>query len=99
MRGPHAAGGDHNTLNAAAYAWGQDFNTTRASAVRFIVDFGQPEPLMVQNAGGQSGNPASPNALNGLDPWFKGQYQSLPLQPQNFERAYGKARLTLVPGK
>lgn len=99
VRGPHAAGGDHNTLNAAAYAWGQDFNTTRASAVRFIVDFGQPEPLMVQNAGGQSGNPASPNALNGLDPWFKGQYQSLPLQPLNFERAYGKARLTLVPGK
>jgi len=99
VRGPVAAGGDHTTLNTAAFAWGQDFNTTRAPSMRFIVDFSQSEPLMGQNGTGQSGNPASPNYLNGIDPWLKGQYIGLPMQPQNFERVYGKTRLTLTPGK
>jgi acyl-homoserine-lactone acylase len=99
VRGPVAAGGDHTTLNTAAFAWGQDFNTTRAPSMRFIVDFSQSEPLMGQNGTGQSGNPASPNYLNGIDSWLKGQYIGLPMQPQNFERVYGKTRLTLTPGK
>ncbi|ROM71665.1 penicillin acylase family protein [Pseudomonas brassicacearum] len=99
VRGPVPAGGDATTLNTAAFAWGQDFNTTLAPAMRFIVDFGQPEPLMMQGGTGQSDNPASPNYVSGLDPWIKGQYQNLPLQPQNYDRAYGKTRLTLVPGK
>ncbi|EZP27146.1 penicillin acylase family protein [Pseudomonas sp. RIT288] len=99
VRGPLAAGGDHTTLNTAAFAWGQDFNTTRAPSMRFIVDFSQSEPLMGQNGTGQSGNPASPNYLNGIDAWLKGQYIGLPLQPQNFDRVYGKTRLTLTPGK
>ncbi|PWE41801.1 penicillin acylase family protein [Pseudomonas prosekii] len=99
VRGPMAAGGDHTTLNTAAFAWGENFNTTRVPAMRFIVDFGQAEPLMGQNGTGQSGNPASPNYLNSIDPWLKGQYMSLPMQPQNFDKVYGKARLTLTPGK
>ncbi len=99
VRGPLPAGGDATTLNTAAFAGGLDFNTTLAPAMRFIVDFGQPEPLMIQDGAGQSGNPVSPNYANGIDPWIKGQYQSLPLQSQNFDRAYGKTRLTLVPGK
>ncbi|CAH0309212.1 penicillin acylase family protein [Pseudomonas brassicacearum] len=99
VHGPLPAGGDASTLNTAAFAEGQDFNTTLAPAMRFIVDFGQPEPLMIQDGAGQSGNPVSPNYANGIDPWIKGQYQSLPLQSQNFDRAYGKSRLTLVPGK
>lgn len=99
VRGPIAAGGDHTTLNTAAFAWGQDFNTTRAPSMRFIVDFGQSEPLMGQNGTGQSGNPVSPNYLNGIDPWLKGQYIGLPMQPQNFDRVYGKTGLTLTPGK
>ena len=99
VRGPLPAGGDASTLNTAAFAGGQDFNTTLAPAMRFIVDFGQPEPLMIQDGAGQSGNPVSPNYANGIDPWIKGQYQSLPLQSQNFDRGYGKTRLTLVPGK
>ncbi|VEF09406.1 peptidase S45, penicillin amidase [Pseudomonas fluorescens] len=99
VRGPLAAGGDHTTLNTAAFAWGQDFVTTRAPSMRFIVDFGQSEPLMGQNGTGQSGNPMSPNYLNGIDAWLKGQYIGLPMQPQNFDRVYGKTRLTLTPGK
>lgn len=99
VRGPLPAGGDATTLNTAAFAWGQDFNTSLAPTMRFIVDFSQPEPLLVQGGIGQSGNPASPTYINGIDPWIKAQYQSLPLQPQNIDRAYGKTRLTLVPGK
>jgi acyl-homoserine-lactone acylase len=99
VRGPLAAGGDHTTLNTAAFAWGKDFNTTRAPSMRFIVDFSQTEPLMGQNGTGQSGNPASPNYLTGIDAWLKGQYIGLPMQPQNFDRVYGKTRLTLTPGK
>ncbi|EJZ56892.1 penicillin acylase [Pseudomonas fluorescens R124] len=99
VRGPLAAGGDHTTLNTAAFAWGKDFNTTRAPSMRFIVDFSQSEPLMGQNGTGQSGNPASPNYLNGIDAWLKGQYIGLPMQPQNFDRVYGKTRLTLTPSK
>ncbi|MHA3735170.1 penicillin acylase family protein [Pseudomonas sp. Eth.TT006] len=99
VRGPLAAGGDHTTLNTAAFAWGKDFTTTRAPSMRFIVDFSQSEPLMGQNGSGQSGNPASPNYLNGIDAWLKGQYIGLPMQPQNFDRVYGKTRLTLTPGK
>jgi len=99
VRGPLAAGGDHTTLNTSAFAWGQDFNTSVAPTLRLIVDFSQTEPLMGQGGSGQSGNPSSPYYLNGLDAWSKGQYQSLPLQPQNFDKVYGKTRLTLTPGK
>lgn len=99
IRGPFASGGDHNTLNPAPYTWGQDFNTTQVSALRMIIDFGQAEPMMGQGGIGQSGNPASPNYANGIDPSLKGQYLSFPMQPQNFEKVYGKARLTLTPGK
>ncbi|WP_455926270.1 penicillin acylase family protein [Pseudomonas putida] len=93
------AGGDHTTLNAAAYAWGQSFDVTQAATMRFIVDFAQNEPLMGQNSPGQSGNPASPHYADGIDGWMKGQYVSIPLQPQNFDRAYGTKRLTLTPAK
>jgi len=55
--------------------------------------------LMGQNGTGQSGNPASPNYLDSIDPWLKAQYMSLPMQPQNLDKAYGKTRLTLTPGK
>ncbi|MCO7608696.1 penicillin acylase family protein [Pseudomonas chlororaphis] len=99
IRAPMQAGGDHNTLNSAAYHWGQDFVIRDTPALRLIVDFGLSEPLMGLNSSGQSGNPASPNYANGIDGWLKAQYLSLPMQPQNFERSYGKTRLTLVPGK
>jgi len=99
VRGPLPAGGDHTTLNTAAFTWGQEFNTTLAPAVRLIVDFAQAEPLMGQNSTGQSGNPASANYLDSIDPWLKGQYMSLPMQPQNFDKVYGSKRLTLTPGK
>ncbi|MES2081369.1 MAG: penicillin acylase family protein, partial [Pseudomonadota bacterium] len=71
LRGPFASGGDHNTLNPAPYSWGQDFNATQVSALRMIIDFGQAEPMMGQGGIGQSGNPASPNYVSGIDPSLK----------------------------
>lgn len=99
IRGPFASGGDHNTLNPAPYSWGQDFNTTQVPALRMIIDFGLAEPMLGQGGIGPSGNPASPNYANGIDPSLKAQYLSFPMQPQNFEKVYGKTRLTLTPGK
>ncbi|PYC17334.1 penicillin acylase family protein [Pseudomonas mosselii] len=98
-RAPLAAGGDFSTLALTPYAWGSSFDTQLPASARMIVDFGQAEPLQVLTSNGQSGNPASRNFSDGLDAWFKGRFTSLPLQPQNFARAYGSQRLTLVPGK
>ncbi|MFT0868858.1 penicillin acylase family protein [Pseudomonas sp. CAM1A] len=98
-RAPLAAGGDFSTLALTTYAWGSSFDTQLPASARMIVDFGQTEPLQVLTSNGQSGNPASRHYSNGLDAWFKGRFTSLPLQPQNFARAYGSQRLTLVPGK
>lgn len=98
-RGPLATGGDHTTLNSSAYAWGQDFNARLMPSMRMVVDFGLAEPLQGISSSGQSGNPASSHFADGLDAWFKGRYVSFPMQTQNFERAYGSKRLTLVPGR
>ncbi len=98
-RSPLAAGGDFTTLALTPYAWGRDFDTRLPASARMIVDFGQAEPLQVLTSSGQSGNPASKHYSDGLDAWFKGRFMSLPLQQQNFARAYGNQRLTLVPGK
>ncbi|MBC3495197.1 penicillin acylase family protein [Pseudomonas sp. SWRI100] len=98
-RSPLAAGGDFSTLALTPYAWGRDFDTRLPASARMVVDFGQAEPLQVLTSSGQSGNAASPHYSDGLDAWFKGRFMSLPLQPQNFGRAYGSQRLTLVPGR
>ena len=99
VRGPVAAGGDHSTLNTTAYAWGDNFDVRLAPSMRVIVDFAQNEPMMGLDGTGQSGNPASANYSDGIDAALKAQYMSFPMQPQNFEKAYGSKRLTLTPAK
>jgi len=99
VRGPVASGGDHTTLNAAPYRWGDNFDTASIPSLRIVVDFAQAEPMIGLNSGGQSSNPASTNYADGIDAWLKGQYVSFPMQPQNFEKAYGIKRLTLTPQK
>jgi len=99
VRGPTPAGGDHSTLNTAAYAWGSQLEAVTVPAIRMLVDFAQVEPLLIQTATGQSDVPASPNYLDGADAWLKGQYASMPLQLQNYDKGYGTRRLTLTPAK
>ncbi|MBC2678750.1 penicillin acylase family protein [Pseudomonas baltica] len=99
LRGPVATGGDHTTLNAAPYGWGDSFDTASIPALRIVVDFAQAEPMIGLGSSGQSGNPASANYTDGIDAWLKGQYVSFPMQPQHFDKAYGTKRLTLTPQK
>lgn len=98
-RGPYPAGGDHGTLNVAAYQWGQDFDTWLIPAMRIVVDFGREEPLIGLNSSGQSGNPASKHYADGIDAWLKGQYMTFPFQSRNLDKAYGSKRLLLMPDK
>lgn len=98
-RGPYPAGGDHSTLNVAAYHWGQDFDTWLIPAMRIVVDFGREEPLIGLNSSGQSGNPASKHYADGIDAWLKGRYMSFPFQSRNLDKAYGNKRLLLMPGR
>ncbi|WP_313740815.1 penicillin acylase family protein [Pseudomonas sp.] len=95
QRPPMATGGDFSTLALTPYAWGSHFDTTLPASARMVVDFGQAEPLQLLTSTGAS----DAFAGKGLDAWFKGRYMTLPIQPQHFERAYGKQRLSLVPGK
>lgn len=98
-RGPFPAGGDHSTLNASAYRWGQDFDTWLIPAMRIVVDFGREEPLIGLNSSGQSGNPASGHYADGIDAWLKGRYMSFPFQSKNLDKTYGTKRLLLMPGQ
>jgi acyl-homoserine-lactone acylase len=98
-RGPFPAGGDHSTLNASAYHWGENFDTWLIPAMRIVVDFGREEPLIGLNSSGQSGNPASKHYADGIDAWLKGRYISFPFQSKNLEKTYGNKRLLLMPGQ
>ncbi|MCD5995834.1 penicillin acylase family protein [Pseudomonas sp. CDFA 602] len=93
------AGGDHTTLNVSGYEWGKNFDARMAPGLRMIIDFSLVEPMTGLISTGQSGNPASPYYANSIEPWLKAQYMSIPLQQQNYEKGYGKQRLTLTPGK
>jgi acyl-homoserine-lactone acylase len=98
-RGPYPAGGDHGTLNVAAYAWGKDFDVWLIPAMRIVVDFGLEEPMIGVNSSGQSGNPASPHYADGIEAWLKGGYMSFPFQGRNIDKVYGSKRLLLTPGQ
>lgn len=98
-RGPYPAGGDHGTLNVAAYAWGNDFDVWLIPAMRIVVDFGLPEPMIGLNSSGQSGNPTSRHYADGIEAWLKGGYMSFPFQSGNIDRIYGNKRLMLMPGR
>lgn len=98
-RGPIAAEGDHTTLNASAYRWGDNFDTWLIPAMRLIVDFGRDEPMIGLNSSGQSGNPASPHYADGIDAWLKGGYMSFPFKSENLDKVYGTQRLLLTPAK
>ncbi|WP_162863918.1 penicillin acylase family protein [Pseudomonas viridiflava] len=93
------AGGDHTTINVSGYEWGKGFDARMAPGLRMIVDFSLVEPMIGLISTGQSGNPASPYYANSIEPWLKAQYMSIPLQQSNYEKGYGKQRLTLTPGK
>lgn len=98
-RGPYPAGGDHDTLNVAAYHWGAaNADTWLIPAMRIVVDFSRDEPMLGLNSSGQSGNPASAHYADGIQAWLKGRYMSFPFKAEHLDSVYGTTRLILVPG-
>lgn len=95
--GPYPAGGDHTTLNVAAYSWGESFDTWLIPAMRIVVDFAEEEPLRGLNSSGQSGNPTSPHYTDGIRAWLEGDYQVFPFREENQAVVYGDQRLWLMP--
>ncbi len=95
--GPVPAGGDHSTLNAAGWHWGAGFDAWLIPAMRMIVDFSAPDPLLAINSSGQSGNPASPHYRDGNQAWLRGEYVSFPFRSERLSASYGQQRLLLQP--
>ncbi|MBB5018365.1 acyl-homoserine-lactone acylase [Chitinivorax tropicus] len=95
-RGPYAAGGDHATLNVAAYSVGEGFGTWMVPAMRIIVDFSQAEPMRFVNLSGQSSNPGSPHYDDGIEWWLQGRYQIMPFQQAAIDQLYGPP-ISLIP--
>ena len=79
---PFPAGGDHTTLNVAAYRIGEDFDTWLVPAMRVIVDFSRAEPMLAINSSGQSSDPTS--EIRRRQPMVAGgRYQPFALQAEN----------------
>ncbi|MDI1302114.1 MAG: penicillin acylase family protein [bacterium] len=72
-RGPYPAPGSTNTVNVTGYTIGDNFKVWNIPAMRMVVDFSLPEPLYIVNAGGQSGNPASPHYADGIGLYLSGR--------------------------
>lgn len=97
--GPLPAGGDHSTLNAAGWKWGGSFDAFLIPAMRMLVDFSAPEPLMAINSTGQSGNPASRHYRDGNQAWLQGRYIGFPFSAERLDARYGSQRRWLNPAQ
>lgn len=97
-RGPYPAGGDHNTLNVAGYPLGLGHDVGIVPAMRLIVDFGDPEPVSLIIAGGQSDNPASPHYGDGIAPWLSGEVRVMPFHDPAARASHFRDERVFVPG-
>lgn len=89
-RGPYPAGGSRNTLNVAGYDIGKNYDVWNIPAMRLVVDFSLEEPMYLTNAGGQSGNPASPYYDKGIDTWLKAENRNIPFKDENIKTHFSK---------
>jgi acyl-homoserine-lactone acylase len=89
-RGPYPAGGSRNTLNVAGYDVGNDYDVWNVPAMRLVVDFSLDEPMYLTNAGGQSGNPASPYYDKGIETWLKAENRNIPFKRENIKTHFSK---------
>ncbi len=97
-RGPYPAGGSRNTLNVTGYDVGNDYDVWNVPAMRLVVDFSLDEPMYLTNAGGQSGNPASPYYDKGIETWLKAENRIIPFKRENIKKHFSKV-LMLEPKK
>ncbi len=96
-RGPYPAPGSTNTVNVAGYTVGDGFKVWNVPAMRLIVDFSQAEPLYLINAGGQSGNPASPHYADGIELYLSGRNRRMAFHDELLLQQQFADKLILQP--
>lgn len=96
-RGPYPAGGDGNTLNITGFVPGVSLDTLLVPAMRLVVDFALDEPVHLVNAGGQSGNPASPHYDDGIALYLSGDNRVIPFNDSAARHAHFADELRLLP--
>ncbi|MDP2225884.1 MAG: penicillin acylase family protein [Moraxellaceae bacterium] len=98
-RGPFPAPGSTNTVNVAGYTIGDGYKVWNVPAMRMIVDFSQTEPLHLINAGGQSGNPASPHYADGIELYLSGRNRRMALHDPEQVKTQFSRKLVLRPAE
>lgn len=88
--GPVTYQGDSHTINVAHYAWGENFDTFAIPAMRFVVDFNQPEPAELIVHTGVSGHPSSAHYNDQLKYFLDGRNNALPLAEAAKQQQYRK---------
>jgi len=76
---PVSAGGDAETIQAAAYDWprGNPFTVTNTAVYRQILDFAALDESLWVIPGGSSGRPEDPHYQDQLEIWGQGQLLSM----------------------
>ena len=67
------AGGDGMTVNFGFYRHSNPYAQTVGAALRYVIDFNDPEHSGYVLASGQSGHPGSPHYRDQTKPWHKGE--------------------------
>ena len=70
--GPMAAGGDGMTVNLGFYRHSNPYAQTVGAALRYVIDFNDPEHSGFVLASGQSGHPSSPYYGDQTEAWHSG---------------------------
>jgi len=70
--GPLAAGGDGMTVNLGFYRHSNPYDQTVGAALRYVIDFNDPEHSGFVLASGQSGHPRTPHYGDQTEAWQSG---------------------------
>jgi penicillin amidase len=96
--GPFAVNGGTTTINRTATNTDAPYAAGNLSALRFVVDMGQPDSAQGIHTTGQSGHPASELYRNMIERWRTMGYTALPITESTI-RAAAVHTLTLTPGR
>jgi penicillin amidase len=96
--GPFPIGGDGTTIWASYTSWHDlKSNPVVGPPFRFIADLGDLDHCWGLLIPGQSGHLTSPHRMDGIKPWFKGDYHPMLFCREEVEKNM-EARLVMAPG-